>query len=84
MEDLLDAVPDSWRPISRGSLPDKEQKRHSWLVQDGNIIRENLYSVWERQMEDKDFQPIPIVIGNICLNDVYYYKKILRISRFLV
>ncbi|XP_066907677.1 neurotactin isoform X2 [Halyomorpha halys] len=70
VEDLLDAVPDSWRPIARGSLPGKEQKRHSWLVQDGNIIREYLYNVWERQSEDKDFQPIPVVIGTTVHSEV--------------
>lgn len=61
-EELLEAVPDTWR---RGSpdLPSKDENtttRHEWLVLDGKILQKHPADVWNR---DANVSPPQLVIG---------------------
>lgn len=70
VEDLLDAVPDSWRPVARGSLPTGEENRHQWLVRDGDLIRESPYAVWEVAKEAGETPKIDVIIGTTVHSEI--------------
>lgn len=59
-EDLLDAVPDTWRRIW-ADLPTSAENtslRHEWLVLDGQILQQHPADVW-----NKELGPPKMVIG---------------------
>ncbi len=59
-EELLDAVPDTWRRIW-ADLPTSAENttsRHEWLVLDGQILQQHPADVW-----NKEFGPPKMVIG---------------------
>lgn len=61
VESLVDAVPDTWRKAFP-DLPTREEepdKRHEWLVLDGQVLKEHPAEVWTR--EDKP--NIKLVLG---------------------
>ncbi|XP_014248776.1 neurotactin [Cimex lectularius] len=49
IEDLLDAIPDSWRRQKEGVLPVSEVKGHQWLVEDGIHIRQHPFDAWSKK-----------------------------------
>ncbi|KAG4069577.1 hypothetical protein HA402_006943 [Bradysia odoriphaga] len=60
-EELLDAVPDTWRRVW-ADLPTSAENvssRHEWLVLDGQILHEHPANVWKKE----DFIPKKLVIG---------------------
>lgn len=59
-EELLDAVPDTWRRVW-ADLPTSAENsslRHEWLVLDGQILQQHPADVW-----NKEFGPPKMVIG---------------------
>lgn len=51
-EDLLDAVPDTWRRV-HPDLPARNENttiRHQWLVLDGNILQKHAAESWNRDL----------------------------------
>lgn len=58
-EELLDAVPDTWRRVYQRDLPEKEtENSHEWLVLDGDILQKHLLDAWNQEPG-----PPQIVIG---------------------
>lgn len=49
-EELLDAVPDTWRRVWP-DLPfgDENKSRHEWLVLDGEVLQKHPQDVWNRE-----------------------------------
>lgn len=55
-EDLLEAVPDTWRKSSP-DLPgvlEEPDKRHQWLALDGNILKEHPADVWAKENNNNE------------------------------
>lgn len=69
-EDLLEAVPDTWRkssPDLPGALEEPD-KRHQWLVLDGNILRKHPADVWAEENNNNEQGingEVNIVIGKL-------------------
>lgn len=58
-EDLVDAVPDTWRREWPRDLPkDENENKHDWLVLDGDILQKHLVDAWKQESG-----PPQIVIG---------------------
>lgn len=60
-EELLDAVPDTWRRVwaDLPSAAENSTKPHEWLVLDGQILHEHPNSVWKNE----EFKAKKLVIG---------------------
>ncbi|XP_052126201.1 neurotactin isoform X2 [Frankliniella occidentalis] len=71
VEDLLDAMPNEWRP----SMPDLPApvgtagmpSTHQWLALDGDILRTHPSEVWEKW--ENEGSPLQIVIGATAHSD---------------
>jgi len=59
-EDILDRVPDDWKPRWKTELPlgPPPIDQHQWLVQDGVVVQQNLMSAWK-----ENGLPYKMVIG---------------------
>ena len=74
-EDLLNAVPTDWLNTRMSKLPRKnpvQEKGHSWIIVDKNILMENPMDFWK---ENKGSNNVPIVIGK---NYGFELEKICR------
>lgn len=48
-EEILDRVPDDWKPNWKTELPIglPSVDQHRWLIQDGVIVQQNLFQAWK-------------------------------------
>lgn len=77
-EKLLDAVPDTWRQVSP-DLPVDENTttKHEWLVQDGDLIKEDLAASWKNLDEKR-----PQIVFGATAHESHSEKLLLKNSNW--
>lgn len=82
-EEILDRVPDDWKPKWKTELPIgvPSVDEHRWLIQDGVIVQQNLFQAWKEHG-----LPYKMVIGKLkvkthlcvffltCFLTIYYLR----------